>query len=341
MTRRQLLLIALGFLGIHAFFRFLNSKKAIILWYHGICDDDFTMLKGYDERHIPKSIFRKHLEYLIKKGYRFATMSELVRLLKDKKDVSKIVVLTFDDGFRNVVQNAYPIMKELNAKGCLYVVSDLITHQNLLWTDFIEMAVRHNTTGKIEFVFNGERLQYQLSTKKSYEDAIREIKKKLRAISDAERKEHLKQFNLDSMDLKKVPKELLAANWQEIQGLDKNTLEVGSHTRSHPNCANLTQEEEFESELQGSKADIEKHVGYPVDNFCYPAGSYNNRVIEYVQKYNYQSATTIVPGFNDAHTPLHQLRRVSTNENLWLFKAMISGSYFFMVDLVGRIKGRK
>ena len=78
----------------------------------GICDDNFTILKGYDERHIPKSLFRKHLVYLIRKGYQFVTMSDLVLLLKEKRKLNKIVVLTFDDGFRNVIENAYPIMKE-------------------------------------------------------------------------------------------------------------------------------------------------------------------------------------------------------------------------------------
>ena len=121
--------------------------------------------------------------------------------------------------------------------------------------------------------------------------------------------------------------------------MDRDILEVGSHTRNHPNCVNLVSRDEFESELKGSQQDIEKQIGYPVKNFCYPAGSYDDRVINFVKEH-YSSACTIVPGFNDLNTPLFELRRISTDENTGLFKSMVSGSYFFVSRLLRRIKGK-
>jgi peptidoglycan/xylan/chitin deacetylase (PgdA/CDA1 family) len=341
MTLKQLILIFLDFVGINLIFRFFNSNKAIILSYHGICDENFRMLKGYDERHIPKSIFKKQLLYLINKGYQFVTISELVLLLKEKKNINKIVALTFDDGFRNVIENAYPVMKEMNAKGCIYLVSNLISEQNLLWTDFVEMAVRNNKSKTFEFIFKEKVLHYSLETKKSCEIAIKDIKEKLRAISDIERKEYLKQFYINTDDMKNVPKEFLPARWGQIQNLDKSILEVGSHTRNHPNCANLTSEEEFESELNESKSDIEKQLGHPINSFCYPSGSYNNKVVDYIKKYGYQSAASTIPGFNCTNTSLFELKRISTTEDFWLFKAMVSGSYFFLADMLQLIKVNK
>ena len=38
---------------------------------------------------------------------------------------NKYAIVNFDDGFKNVINNAYPIMKKYDAKGCLYVVSSL------------------------------------------------------------------------------------------------------------------------------------------------------------------------------------------------------------------------
>jgi len=338
MTLRQFILILLDFTGVNEIFRSVNSNKAIILWYHGICDDNFKMLKGYDERHIPKSLFRKQLLYLIGKGYQFVTMSELTLLLKEKKKLNKTIALTFDDGFRNVIDNAYPLMKELNAKGCIYLVSNLISEQSLLWTDLIETSVRINKSKKIEFMFKGEAIQYSLNSKESCESTIKNIKEKLRTIPDHERKDHLKQFDIEKFEVKDISEEFLVAGWDQIKILDKSILEAGSHTRNHPNCANLVLEEEFESELKGAKADIENKVGYLIDNFCYPAGSYNNKVIDCIKKYGYQSATSIIPGFNDASTSLFELQRIPINENFWLFKSMVSGSFFFISDALQRMK---
>ncbi len=103
---RRLFLTILEISGINALFRAINQSKAMILCYHGICDDDFKLLQGYDERHIPKSVFRKQLIYLKCKGYNFVSLSTLVDRLKAKRKVEKMVVLTFDDGFRNIVNNA-------------------------------------------------------------------------------------------------------------------------------------------------------------------------------------------------------------------------------------------
>ena len=134
---KLLLFLLFDISGINALCRIVNRNKAVILWYHGICDEDFTLTK----RHIPKSVFRKQLSYLKRKGYVFVSMSELLAFIKNKKKIGKSVVLTFDDGFRNIVENAYPIMKEFGAKGCFYLVSELIGKSELLWTDHVEIVV--------------------------------------------------------------------------------------------------------------------------------------------------------------------------------------------------------
>ena len=181
---RKFLLKILDICGINAFFGFLNRNKAIILWYHGVCDDSFRLLSGYDERHIQKSNFREQMSFLKRKGYVFYTMSELMDIFFNKKKIKKMVVLTFDDGYRNVVTNAYPIMKEFNAKGCFYLVSGLIDSDELLWTDFIESVVRNSKKRKFEFIFKEKKIFYTLEDKKSYENTIDDIKYKLRTLPD-------------------------------------------------------------------------------------------------------------------------------------------------------------
>lgn len=322
------LLWLLDILGINALCRMINRKKAVILWYHGICDESFCLLKGFDERHISKSLLKKHLEHLKRKGYAFVSMTELIDAIKNKKRVGKSVVLTFDDGFRNIVENCYPIMKEYGAKGCFYLVSDLIGTNQLLWTDYIETVVRNLNKGNFQFTFKGEKIQYKLVDKKSYEVTMQDIKAKLRMISDKERHEHLTQFN--NLKLDDVPKEFSLATWEQIKALDHSVLEIGSHTRRHPNCANLTSDKELEDEIRDSKIDIEKNIGREIKHFCYPAGSYNDRVIAKVKEYGYESAVTIMHGFNDENSDVYRLRRIETNESFLLFKASVSGSYYML-----------
>jgi len=320
---RALMVWPFDTLGINALSRALNRHKAIILWYHGICDDGFDLLKGYDERHISKSSFRKQMEHLKRKGYSIISLTELVNTIKNKGKFYKNVVLTFDDGFRNVIENAYPIMREYNAKGCVYLVSDLIGTGTLLWTDYVETVIRNQKQGNFQFDFKGEKYTYILTNKKSYEYAMRDIKTKLRSISDIERREHLKQFI--NLKIENTPKEFLLASWEGIKELETDVFEIGSHTKSHPNCTNLISDEELQNEILFSKNKIEEMIGRKIEHFCYPAGSYNDRVIDTVVASGYQSAVTVDYGFCDENADLYRLKRVEARSSLLIFKSCISG----------------
>lgn len=322
---KSLLLRCLDILGVNGLFRICNRNKALILYYHGICGENFTLLKDYDERHIAGQLFRKQLEYLKRHGYVFVSMTELINALDSKANVGKYVVLTFDDGFRNVLKNAYPLMRESNARGCFYLVSELVGKKQLLWTDYIETVIRNWSGGDFEFIYKGEKTIYMIGDKRSSEHAMRDIKAKLRNIPDKERCEHLTQFS--GYRLSNIPEEFLMAGWEEIRELDQKIIEIGGHTKSHPDCENLITDDELEREILGSKMEIEKELGRKVVHFCYPAGSYNDGVVNKVKEYGYLSAVTTDAGFVDRNTDLFRLKRIVTGNDFQLFKANISGSY--------------
>jgi peptidoglycan/xylan/chitin deacetylase (PgdA/CDA1 family) len=311
----------LDIFGINALCRLANRHKAIILWYHGICDDNFNLTK----RHLPKSIFRKQLGYIKGKGYTFVSMSELVDTIQNKGKIDKLIVLTFDDGFKNICENAYPIMKESGAKGCFYLVSSLIGKDQLLWTDQVEMVIRNQKKGDYQFRFKEEIINYNIQDDNSYEHVAEDIKAKLRMLPDKERHEHMKQFT--NLDLTGVPKEFIIANWEQIKKLDPDLIEIGSHTKRHPNCVNLTSNDELEDEINNSKTDIEDQLGHKIRHFCYPAGSHDDRIISKVMEYGYDSAVTTIQGFNNENSDLYKLKRIPASEQFLLFKASISGSY--------------
>lgn len=313
-------------LGINAFFARLNRDRAVILWYHGICADRFDLLKGYDERHIPQSLFRKQLQYLKKHGYRFATLTELAERLKNGDDIGQLVVLTFDDGFRNVVEKAYPVMQECGARGCFYLVSGLIGEKDLLWTDLVEAVILNLAETDFHFEFQGEKKFYRLSGKESRFQTAVDIKKKLRTLPDQERKKHLEQFT--GRRPSGLSDEFEMSDWKAIRQLDPKILEAGSHTQHHPNCANLVSRSEFEIELKDSKTKIEKELNRSIVHFCYPAGSYSPETIGYLKEFNYKTAVTIIPGLVQKGDDLFELKRVSTTEDFLLFKAMVSGAFY-------------
>ena len=65
-------------------------------------------------------MFEKHLKYFSDNGWRFIKMSELDQFEND----SKIVAITFDDGYLDNYTKALPLLKKYNACATLYLVID-------------------------------------------------------------------------------------------------------------------------------------------------------------------------------------------------------------------------
>jgi peptidoglycan/xylan/chitin deacetylase (PgdA/CDA1 family) len=99
--------------------RHLCRKRAVILGYHGVADcprkDDQRMLQ------LPPAKFRAQLEMLLSAGFAFVTVAELARRAAGRRPPPGLAAVTFDDGMRNVLTAALPILTELGIPATVYV----------------------------------------------------------------------------------------------------------------------------------------------------------------------------------------------------------------------------
>lgn len=108
----------------------------------------------------------------------------------------------------------------------------------------------------------------------------------------------------------------------QVVEIDRAGIEVAAHTMTH---ADLTKASAavLVSEIQGSKNALERMVGHPVLDFCYPSGMFNATVIAALQQFGFESATTEMPGTD--HTWASRLTwtrvRVNGGERLDQFVA--------------------
>jgi peptidoglycan/xylan/chitin deacetylase (PgdA/CDA1 family) len=299
----------------------------IIIMGHGICREAIEMIE-YFPRHVPVDVFRDQMTYLLSHGYTFITMTEGMERLRSGRSMKKLVTLTFDDGFRNVLDLAYPVMQELELKGCLYVITDYANTDRLLWTDMVDLLCwYHRGTGSIQVTFPDRVFNFPLENKKSTFSAISSIKRHFRRLPESQRQEYFKQVEERFAEVPKefIPSDFYFASWEELRGLDPQVLEIGSHTASHPNLANVDEPARLRREVFDSKANLERELGRTIEHFCYPAGSYNPAVLEQVRKAGYASGVTLIRGVNDGMVSALELMRLNQPATLPQFKARISG----------------
>ena len=94
----------------------------------------------------------------------------------------------------------------------------------------------------------------------------------------------------------------------DVRGLLAAGWELGAHTITHADLRTLD-DAALEREVAGSRAEIVKRFGVPVDFFCYPAGRYDRRVIAAVRRAGFLGATTTIEGLATADDPF-ELKRI-------------------------------
>jgi len=105
------------------------------------------------------------------------------------------------------------------------------------------------------------------------------------------------------------PRYMTSAQVEEIDGAG---IEIGAHTMTH---ADLTKAgpAQLVLEVEGSKNALEKLLGHPVLDFCYPSGKFNDAVIASLRQFGLQSATTELPGTDHTWDGRLTWKRVRAN----------------------------
>jgi len=106
---------------MYFFVNFLPRRKgALILMYHSIANNDVFFT-------VELEMFEKQMNYLKNNNYNVIKLSDLVDILEYSKEIpKKTVILTFDDGYQDNYNNAFPILKKYNFPASIFLITGLI-----------------------------------------------------------------------------------------------------------------------------------------------------------------------------------------------------------------------
>lgn len=119
----------------------INEKNLDIpiFVYHNIVADDSEI--QYDYMQTSKDTFEKQIKGLKDIGYNFITYEQLQKYKNNEiKLKKKSCIITFDDGYQGVYENAYPIAKKYNIPFTMFLVIDSVeTGGRITWDEAKEM----------------------------------------------------------------------------------------------------------------------------------------------------------------------------------------------------------
>jgi len=105
-----------------------NAKKIPVLLYHHL--ERESKIRPEDRNYssiISVERFEEHMKFLQKGKFYTATVAELEMYIKGEMILpEKTVVITFDDGYKSNASYAYPILKRLNFRAGIFMITRLI-----------------------------------------------------------------------------------------------------------------------------------------------------------------------------------------------------------------------
>ena len=121
----------------------LASDRAVtvpILLYHSISDEN-----SEDNRYaVSVTDFKNQMEHLRYWGYSPVTIKQLVDHLKKGYSLPRRpVVISFDDGYLDVYQNAFPIMEHYGFTGTVYIVANRLESDGFLQVEQLKELLDH------------------------------------------------------------------------------------------------------------------------------------------------------------------------------------------------------
>ncbi len=136
--------------------------------------------------------FRAQLVYLKENGFTAVTFSEWRDAEKGVKPLpEKPVLITFDDGYRNNYEAAYPLLREAGMKGCVFLVYETMDGHNAWHDPSTEPWLKMLTWGQIKemqdsgvFEFGSHTMRHRDMAALDVEDASWEASESKKRLED-------------------------------------------------------------------------------------------------------------------------------------------------------------
>jgi peptidoglycan/xylan/chitin deacetylase (PgdA/CDA1 family) len=263
-------------------------------------------------------LFDKCINF-ISKNYDVVQFEELVFTAQYMSSSKKIATIMFDDGYKDNIEFAAPILKKYNVKGSFYVVTDCIDKNIPTWTHLIEHLFQFTSMKNIEIDF--DFLPRELKVKKllNYEDRIKyvtKLKPYLKLLSHERRQLVLDRITATYVDTE-LPK--LMMNWQDLRKLQQEGHYIGSHTVSHCMLGTMDNEDDIYTELSSSGKRIEEELGNFPLTISYPVGSFNKATKELAIKAGYKFGLAVQQNIhNPKKEDLFEVSRIELYNESWL-----------------------
>ncbi|MEX1216419.1 polysaccharide deacetylase family protein [Saccharospirillum sp.] len=238
----------------------------------------------------------------------------------------KACAITFDDGWLDNYEYAYPELKRRGLVASIFAVADKAGQAAPFWPNRVaDLVLRQSPLLRQNPVLApAAELLGQPYSRDTVSACIQSLKY---------HSEDTLNAALDNLGEATQPENSPTPDlmpWSALRELDiSGVFTIGSHTRTHRRLNHASSPEQRHDEIVGSQQHLQQQLGHDVPLFCFPNGDYDDASLRLVREH-YRAAVTTQNGLNrHGSLDLHQLKRIGVHEGNaktpLQFRARLSG----------------
>jgi peptidoglycan/xylan/chitin deacetylase (PgdA/CDA1 family) len=247
--------------------KFKNWQGLLTLAYHRIGGAaDYPYEQGLWSA-TPEG-FESQLRFL-KKDFDVIGPSDLQQVLS--QDGGRYVLISFDDGYRDNYETAFPILKAQSARAVFFLSTGFLDHPRLPWWNEIAWMIR---TCPRQTIPGGTYFTHPIVLDElDRQRALRVVLRKYKSLPGDSVSEYL-NFLADATGAGRFQENGIANEWMTwdmVREMKVRGMFFGGHTVNHPVLAQLPLTQQRE-EIAGCAQRLLEELGEPMQWFSYPVG---------------------------------------------------------------------
>jgi peptidoglycan/xylan/chitin deacetylase (PgdA/CDA1 family) len=288
--------------GVHLHQLVTMPHDLLILGWHNVegtwC---FPSNPGQGSRGLAAQLrWVRRLGHVVDLGEALATLNDGGSL------PARSVALTFDDGYRDNLSIAEPLLRQLGIPATFFLVPSFLSDATSPWWEALAFAIQ--TTTRPSLSWEGGLYSLLGAGRRS---AIETVSVRLKRLDQARRDTAVAAIVEQLEPERHADLARLFLDWDDARDLARRGAAIGSHSLDHAILANETPSVQHKN-LAGARRQLEDELQAPVDLLAYPNGTaddFDMTTEEAARDVGYRCGVTTIPGWNSASTPPYQLRR--------------------------------
>lgn len=265
---------------------------------------------------VSSATFRRHCE-LLRKSFDVVSLETAAHFLDEKRKVSRpLAVITFDDGYLDFYEEAFPILNEFGLPATVFLPTEFIGQAKPLAHDRIFWLVKQASEKRVSMAnaLIEAGIAKELAGKFAVENDVLKLTESLVYLPNEQREKVILQMERELGEgFEDYPPEYRLLDWEMIREMARKGISFGSHTANHV-IMTLEDDSVTKTELAASKKELETRLGGKAVLFAYPNGEYNPAIRNLAAEAGYKIAVTTEKRINRPNADLLALGRISLCE---------------------------